>query len=79
MLTDEQKLAYLQSRGSACPYCKSHKVLTTGSPGFEGDELDIVSAQAACDACGSSWTDCYKLMAVEEIEGGDQFTGREEI
>ena len=62
-LTKQQKKAYLK-HSHKCPFC--------GSIDIEGGFCEINEGRAyqtvTCNDCSKSWSDCYELVDVEEIE-----------
>lgn len=63
-LNDDQKNAYLPSRGIRCPVCGSGKI--TAGP-LHAD-ADIAHADVTCEDCGAEWADRCALVGIEPRE-----------
>lgn len=61
-MTPKQRQAYLDSKGSKCPYCQSVDI-SAGSSDADGDEI---YQKVVCNACKREWTDIFRLRDVVE-------------
>jgi len=68
ILTVEQKAKYLEGGAGACPFC--------GDTDISGGQIQIEGAEAwqyvSCSACHETWTDIFKLVAVETQDELDE-------
>lgn len=64
MLTKEQKQAYVESGGNACPYCESFEI----EAGRSETDSDYHIIHVECMNCGKEWWDVYHLSTIEEID-----------
>lgn len=65
-LTREQKRKYLQGGGTHCPYCGSDQLDADGIT-----DMDEATERVRCLTCKKEWHDDYKIVAIREIEEGD--------
>ncbi len=63
-LTKKQVKRHLAT-GSSCPFCMEEVNITGESVDIEGNRA---SQQVACQECGRTWRDIYRLADVEEIK-----------
>ena len=63
-LTKDQKKAYIKSRGTRCPYCKSENI--SANENIQGDD-DYGKCTIICKACNAEWVDIYQLVDIENV------------
>ena len=61
LLTDEQKQAYLNDRGTKCPSCSSESITGDSVTIEEG----VATQEVTCSCCGFEWTDIYTLTGIQ--------------
>lgn len=55
---------YARAGGLACPTCRSKDI---EAERLEADGPDA-SAEVTCNACGSTWQDCYRLAGYSNLK-----------
>lgn len=62
-LTQKQIKAYVDSKGTHCPFCNSEDISVDGHMEVDGSDgwLDV-----GCNSCNALWQDVYKLVSVEQ-------------
>lgn len=68
-LTEAEKKRYVEERYCHCPYCDCTS-LDVDDPEYG---LNEISQDMYCQDCGRSWTDVYRLVAVEEKDAGVRY------
>lgn len=61
-LTKKEKVQYILSP-DRCPFCRSELIYVIES----NFESDTASRNCACQACGRSWVEVFKLVDIEEV------------
>ena len=60
---------YVQANGLRCPHCNSGAVGAPDMGTYEGRDL---LRKTYCSDCGTTWTEVYTLMDIENLEVGDE-------
>jgi formate dehydrogenase maturation protein FdhE len=72
ILTAAQKQLYLDGESGHCPFCNDSDI--------SGGQIQIEGAEAwqyvSCSACHETWTDIFKLVAVETQDELDAATAK---
>lgn len=66
--THKEILAHIKDQAQCCPICKAEeKFITCQDP---ENEDGVVVQCCSCLKCHSSWTECYHLTDITEVELG---------
>ncbi|MDF4421825.1 hypothetical protein [Vibrio parahaemolyticus] len=66
MLTDTQKLEYVEQGFNKCPIC-SETDIDVNNP--DGDATTFTQ-ESDCNHCMATWEDTFKLVGIELVKGG---------
>lgn len=56
---------YIKAKGNKCPACGSGSIDGWGHPDYDGDSM---TQDVACNTCGATWKDNYRLVGFSDLE-----------